>query len=279
MITAEFLTELNRFNLVIAKRVTSRFVGSRMSIRSGQGLTFEDHRIYVPGDDYRAIDWKIYGRTDKLHVRRYEEEKSLTVFTVTDSSGSMQYKKKWDYAAMLSVGFAYLTMRDNEKFQFATFSESFLPFRAFRGRNHLGRMIDHLNDLNVGGKSSFLPHVMKLNKMIHSRSLVVVISDFLYDIEEIKSGLLQLSKHDVKIIQLLDQDEVEMPYVGEFKLKDTETGGMLKTFVSNRFKQNYKANLKEHCDAIKNLCDKTGIQYILCNTGEDIFDIFYRALN
>ena len=74
MITAEFLDQLARFNLVIQKRVTSNYIGTRNSISIGHGLTFEDHKQYAPGDDYRRIDWRVYGRTDKLHIRRYEEE-------------------------------------------------------------------------------------------------------------------------------------------------------------------------------------------------------------
>ena len=94
MISDDFLDQLNRFNLVVQKRVTSNYVGTRESVAMGHGLTFEDHQQYTPGDDYRRIDWKVYGRTDKLHVRRFEEERSLTVHILTDASASMKFKKK-----------------------------------------------------------------------------------------------------------------------------------------------------------------------------------------
>lgn len=279
MISGEFLDQLGRFSLIVHKKVTSRFTGSRESVTIGHGLTFEDHRQYAPGDDYRSIDWKVYGRTDKLHVRRFEEEKSLTIFIATDNSASMKYKKKWDYASMLSVGFAYIAMKGNEKFQFATFAERFKPFKPKRGRQHLARMIDHLNKLDVSGQSALLRHAMQINKMIGSRSMVILISDFLYDVEEIKPALVLLSKHDLKVIQLLDKDEVELPMTGEFKLQDAETGIQMKTYISNRSKTSYQHKVKDHADAIKKLCNQLGVAYVFAHTGEDIFDIFYRALN
>ena len=127
MIDISFLKELDRFNLVLKKRVLSRYQGERQSHAEGQGLVFADYKDYVPGDDFRAIDWRVYARTDKLHVRRYEEERSLSSHVIVDYSSSMDFGKgvtKADYAAMLGLGFAYLALRENEKFQFSTFSES-----------------------------------------------------------------------------------------------------------------------------------------------------------
>ena len=119
MITTEFLDELSRFNLVVQKRVTSNYIGPRKSIAAGRGLTFKEHRPYAPGDDIRLIDWKVFARTDDLHIKTFEEERNLTVHSIIDTSASMGFGKpvsKFDYAAMLGVGFGYLAMRENEKF-------------------------------------------------------------------------------------------------------------------------------------------------------------------
>src|SRR3989338_6692961 len=120
MINTDFLNQLDRFHLVIKKRVTSNYIGPRRSVALGRGLTFKEHREYAPGDDIRLIDWKVFARTDDLHIKTFEEERNLTVHVIMDSSASMGFGKpvsKFDYAAMLGVGFAYLAMRDNEKFQ------------------------------------------------------------------------------------------------------------------------------------------------------------------
>ena len=132
MINTDFLDQLDRFHLVVKKRVTSSYVGPRKSIIAGRGLTFKDHRIYSPGDDIRLIDWKVFGRTDDLYIKTFEEERNLTAHIIMDSSASMGFGKpisKFDYAAMLGVGFAYLSMRENERFQFSTFSEKLDVFQ------------------------------------------------------------------------------------------------------------------------------------------------------
>src|SRR3972149_8491344 len=126
MISTDFFEQLDRFHLVIKKRVTSSYMGPRKSVATGRGLMFKEHRIYSPGDDIRLIDWKVFARTDDLYIKTFEEERNLTVHIIMDASASMGFGKpvsKFDYAAMLGVGFAYLAMRDNEKFQFSTFSE------------------------------------------------------------------------------------------------------------------------------------------------------------
>jgi len=113
MISTEFLDQLTKFHLIVSKRVTSQYAGPRKSIAMGKGIIFKDHRIYAPGDDFRAIDWKVYARTDDLYVKNYEEERNLAVHIIVDSSGSMDYGKprsKFDYASMLGVGFAYLAL-------------------------------------------------------------------------------------------------------------------------------------------------------------------------
>ncbi len=278
MISAEFLDQLARFNLVIQKRVTSNYVGTRSSINIGHGLTFEDHKQYVPGDDFRRIDWRVYGRTDKLHIRRFEEERSLTIHIITDASASMKFEKKWDYASMLSVGFAYLTMRENEKFQFSTFSENVQSFKPQRGRSHLAHMIDEMNSLKVEGESQFLKAIRQIKRTIGARSLVIIISDFLYPIEEIETGLSLLEKNDVKVVMLLDKKEYYLDYKGEYKMKDSETRSILRTFVSPRLGIQYKSKLDEHIGKVRKICTDTHSDFTLITTDKPIFDAFFEVL-
>ena len=119
MIDISFLSQLKRFHIIVNKRITSSFVGQRRSHSTGQGIVVSDFRPYGPGDDYRAIDWNIYARTDEFFVKRYEEERNLTTHVLLDVSKSMDYgtkNKKFEYAAMLALGFAYLSARNNERF-------------------------------------------------------------------------------------------------------------------------------------------------------------------
>lgn len=278
MISDEFLDQLGRFNLVVQKRVTSNYIGTRDSLATGHGLTFEDHKPYAFGDDYRRIDWKVYGRTDKLHIRRFEEERSLTVHILTDASASMRFKKKWDYASMLTVGLAYLTLKENEKFQLSTFAEEINSIRPKRGRSHLAQMIDTLNNMKPSGKTDLVRAARTIKKSIFSRSMVVIISDFLYPLEDIKTALALLSKNDLRVVMLLDQAEYDLDFRGEFRLTDSESKSILKTFISPKLRTGYKGRLKQHIAEVKRTVESMGGEFHFVTTGMSIFDAFWEIL-
>jgi len=281
MISTEFLDQLDRFHLVIKKRVTSNYMGPRRSIATGRGLTFKEHRIYSPGDDIRLIDWKVFARTDDLHIKTFEEERNLTVHTIIDSSASMGFGKplsKFDYAAMIGTGFAYLAMRENERFQFSTFSEKFDIFQPKRGMSQLANMVFHLNNVKTHGHSKMLEAMVQYKKLVGSRSLLVLVSDFLLNIDEIIESLYMLGDHEIKIIQVLDPIEKELKYHGDYKLIDSETQNRLRTYISPRLRVEYQQKLDSHSAKIEETCSRLGMHFFQLTTDTPIFDAFYRVL-
>ncbi len=281
MITPDFLPALKRFNLVVRKRVTSSFIGSRQSTQPGRGSTLRDHRQYAEGDDFRLIDWKVYARTDHLYIKRFEEERSLTVHVITDKSESMNYGDvvtKFDYAAMIGVGFAYLAMRENEKFRFSTFSDDLEVFQLRRGMAHLAMMIDHLNKAKTKGGSNFLECMRKYKKTLGSRSMIVVISDFLVDYKEIEEGLSLFANHDLKVIQVLDPKEKSLALEGDLKLLDLETKQEIQTFITPSNRQQYLGKLEDHIASIEKLCTKLDADYSLVITDKPVFESFFDIL-
>lgn len=281
MINTDFLKQLDRFHLVVKKRVTSNYIGPRRSIAAGRGLTFKDHRIYSPGDDIRLIDWKVFARTDDLYVKTYEEDRNLTVHIIMDCSASMGFGKplsKFDYTAMLGVGFGFLSMKDNEKFQFSTFAEKLDVFQPRRGMSQLASMVFHLNNIKNGGNSKILDSIIQYKKLVGSRSLLVLISDFLMDIDKVIESLYILGDHEVKIIQILDPIEKKFTMQGDFKLIDSESKQMLRTYISPRLRVKYQQMLDSHMAKIEETCNKLGFRFYSITTDTPIFDAFYRVL-
>jgi len=281
MINTGFLNELDRFHLVVKKRVTSKYSGPRRSIANGRGLTFKEHRIYAPGDDIKLLDWKIYARTDGLYIKTFEEERSLTVHTILDSSASMGFGKptsKFDYASMIAVGFGYLAMKENEKFQYSTFAEDFETFQSRRGMSQLAAMVFHLNNVKTSGHSKLMDSIFQYKKFVGNRSLLVLISDFLLDIDEIIRALYSLGDHEIKIIQVLDPIEKHLKYSGDFKLVDSESGSILRTYVSPRMRVKYQQQLDSHCAKIEETCNKLGFNFFQITTDTPVFESFYRVL-
>lgn len=281
MIDTSFLHELDRFSLIIRKRVTSKYTGPRKSVAMGRGLIFRDHRLYAPGDDFRSIDWKVYARTDNLYIKNFEEDRNLVVHIIIDCSNSMNYGKpitKFEYASMIGIGFAYLAMKENEKFQFSTFSNNLEVFQPKRGRSQLAAMIHHLNNLKTGGISKIKDSMMQYRKLIGGRSMVILISDFLIDLKEIKDALYAIGSHEVKVVQVLDPVEKELKIEGDFKLKDSESSMKMKTFISPRLRNVYTGLLEDHSAKVGKECDAMGLGFYQFTTDRSIFDAFYKMM-
>jgi len=282
MIEDDFVKHLDRMSLLISKRVSSNYVGERQSIQSGKGSLFKDHRIYVPGDDFRDIDWKVYGRTDKLHIKRYEEDKSLAVHIIIDSSKSMDYKSgdttKFEYSAMLGLAFAYMTMKNNEKFVLSTFSDSLDVFIPKRGRRQFVKAIDYLKEKEAKGSTNFEESLLGYLKKIESRSMIVIVSDFFYDLNEIKRSLSRFKNSEIRLIQVLDPVESSMNLKGDLKLKDLETGQVIRSFMDNLAKKTYFKKKEEHNTKLKWIADSMGARFYSFSTEQPIFDSIYEVL-
>ena len=281
MIDTDFLKQLDRFNLVLKKRVHSAYSGSREARNPGSGLVFRDYREYTQGDDFRKIDWRVYGRTNKYFIRRFEEERNLTLHIIVDASASMDFgkpKKKFEYASMLGLGFAYIALKNNEKFEFTTFSDRLVPVKAKKGVNQIIAIIDSLNEANLSGKSNLKDSLFSYKKLIKTKSMVVIISDFLFDLDELKEALSRFKKHEVFLIQVLDPMEWKFNLTGDYKLVDSESKFSIKTLISNRLRNKYKLALEEHINEIKRFSDQISAKYTCVTTDIDVFDSFYNVI-
>jgi len=278
MIDTKFLDQLKRFNLIIQKRVTSSLAGQRRSIAKGRGLIFSDHRIYSPGDDFRTIDWKVYARTDNLYIKNYEEERNVTVHIILDVSKSMDFNTKFDYASMIGVGFAYLAAKSNEKVHFATFADDINVFQSYRGMTQLMAIVKYLNEIKPKGISNIDEAFTIYKKYLGTRAMIIIISDFLINIEKIKHALHLLGKHDIKVIQVLDPVEKSFRLEGDFELKDSETNDKMKTNISPMLRMQYQKLLENHVAEIQKTCRSLGVSFYQITTDTPIFDAFYRIV-
>ena len=281
MIDLSYLKELDRFNLIIRKRVTSNYSGPRKSLAFGRGMVFKDHRIYAPGDDFRGIDWKVFARTDHLYIKNYEEERNLTVHVIVDCSKSMDFGKgisKFEYASMLGVGFAYLAMKQNERFVFSTFSDQIDVFQPRRGMSQLATMVFYLNNLKLRGQSKIKEMMSDYRKTIKSRSLVFLISDYLINLEDIREALYALGHNEVKAIQILDPVEKNLKFEGDFKLKDSETNQMMELNINPRLRSTYQDLLNDHSSKISEICSQLGVPFTSLTTDTSIYEAFFKIL-
>lgn len=281
VIDTSFLRSLDRLQIILKKRVHAQTQGARQANAYGQGLVFQDYKMYVPGDDFRHIDWNVFARTDKFFIRRFEEERNMVVHILVDSSGSMNYGRgttKFEYAAQIGLGFAYMSMRRNERFTFATFADKTDPLPPRKGANQLIHILDHVAEMKVKGESNFREAIDDYKKNIHGRSLIVLISDFLYNLEEVREMLRRYEKSELYVIQVLDPVERELTLAGDVMLEDVETKEKLRTFISRRLKSEYQEKLSEHIYALKEIAEESDAVFVSVTSDTPIFETFYHLL-
>jgi uncharacterized protein (DUF58 family) len=275
----EFFKELERFSLLVKKRVSTAYSGGRKSLRFGHGISPVGYREYRKGDDFKLIDWKAYARTEKLYIREHEEERSLVVHILLDGSGSMSYEGKFAFASRLAAGFAYLATLENEKYALSLFCKRLYAGEPKRGRIKLFQSIDELDKVQPHGGTNLKPVIDQFESLITTTSLVVLVSDFLGDTDEILSGIYRLSRHDLVVIQVLAPEEVELRFGGDVKFVDAETRQPLVTRLTEGERKEYLRKLEEHNSRIRAACNQVGADFFSFRTDRPIFEAFTEMLS
>ena len=270
----DFLAELDRFTLLVRKRVSTTFTGARRSVKVGRGISPVGYREYRKGDDFKFVDWKVYGRTEKLYVREHEEEKSLAVHILLDASSSMGFGEKFAFASMVSVGFAYMAIKENEKFSISKFSEMLEPGETRGGRRSLFIAMEDLDRTAPSGGTDFKRTAEQFDLAIRSTSLVVVISDFLDDVESLVNGIYKLSAHDLILIQVLDPAEAALDFQGDLRFIDMESKGSVLTRVTDGVREEYIERMREHGARIREACSAVGADFFSYSADTPIFEAF-----
>jgi uncharacterized protein (DUF58 family) len=276
-----FLEELARFDTSRRRETTARRRGEQESPDLGEGLTFADYRRYVPGDDVRLVDWRVYARTEEYYVKQYEAERNLTVHVLVDASASMGFgdadADKFDVGAKLGLGFAALLAEEGNDFRVSTFGETHDRLDGGRStRGELLRTIEVLNEVEPAGRADVEAALEAYEGTIGSRSLVVVASDFLDDPDAVEAGLGALARNDVVAAQVLAPAELDPDARGDTRFEDPETGDRLRTYFGERLARGYRARLDDHVDDVAARAETYGVEHALVDTGEDFFDAFDR---
>ena len=215
-----------------ARTVVEGFLsGLHRSPYKGFSVEFAEYRQYLPGDDLSTLDWKVYARTDRHYVKKYEEETNLECHLLVDQSASMGYKgaapmSKLEYGSVLAASLAFLMNRQRDATGLISFDEKIrfrLPAAARPG--HLHAVLLALERLQPGQRSNVGRPLHQLAEALVKRSLVVLISDLLDDPEPVVKGLrhLKFRGTDVVVFQVLDPHELTFPFRGAAKFKDVET--------------------------------------------------------
>ena len=217
-----------------ARAIVEGYVsGLHRSPFRGFSVEFAEHREYVPGDDIRFLDWKVFGKTDRLYIKRYEEETNLEAHLLVDASASMRYRSaddegpsKFEYACWSAAALAWLITNQQDAAGLVLFDEKVrLKLPAKSGAGHLRNIIHELESAEPEQASGIGRALSEAGEAINRRGLVVLFSDLMDDPKEIARGLRQIRHrgHDVLLFHLLAEDEVKFPFQRLTRFEGLET--------------------------------------------------------
>jgi uncharacterized protein (DUF58 family) len=261
-----------------ARTIVEGFLsGLHRSPFKGFSVEFAEYRQYMPGDDLSSIDWKVYARSDRYYVKKFEEETNLNCYLLLDVSASMGYGRrggatKFAYGQMLAASLAYLMNRQRDAVALAAFDEAIVDMLAPSARpGHLRSLLVMLDRLRLGHRTDVSKPLHVLADAVKKRGMVVLISDLLDEPERVIDGLrhFRFRGTDVVVFHIMDPDELTFPFERASKFRDMEAGDELMA-VPSVVRAAYLSELERVLDVYKRELRSMGIDYQLLNTSESL---------
>ena len=270
---------------LIAKSVVEGFIaGLHRSPYFGFSLDFAEYRAYTPGDDLRQFDWKVFARTDKSFVKKYEGDPNTRLYLLLDSSQSMAFSSqkvnKFDYGRYLAASLAYLARKQKDAVGLLMFNSGIVKYIPPRTRfAHYQTVLYELQEAETGQQTDIAAAMNRLAELTRRRSLVVLISDF-YESPKKVADVLRFFHHrgtDLVLFHLLDPSELEPPFTEVSTLEDMETGEVLP--FSPEAHGEYLEQLGGHREKLKTLCTELSADYQVLDTSEPLDRALYCYLS
>jgi len=287
-LTPEIIQKIRRIEIRTRRLVNDSFAGEYHAVFKGRGMEFDEARQYQHGDEVRTIDWKVSARTGQLFVKRYIEERELTVMLVVDLSASGQFgtvdRFKRAIAAELAAALSFCAITNNDKVGLLIFTdrvELYIPPR--KGRRHVLRLIRELLAFEPDGRGTDIKLALDtINLILKRKSIIFLVSDFLVPLESYYP-VLQVSnrRHDLIAVTLSDPGEHHLPKVGILTIQDAETGEIQEIDTSNpRIQREFARTINNLMYERERLFRRAKIDQIDVTTDQDyvtpLMDFFER---
>ncbi len=272
----EVLARIVRLGLRAERVVEGTISGLHRSPLHGVSVEFADYREYTPGDDLKRLDWRAYARSNRFYIKNYEEESNLRATLLLDASASMRYGRgamtKFDYAATLAASLAALCVKQRDAVGLVLADEAERAFlRPAATQAQLAKILDVLERAKPDRQTELGSIMSQVCDKIRGRGLVIVISDLLLDLDKFYSSLgrLQHQGHAVLVFQILDPEEIELPFKDSVLFKDIE--GAEELFAEPwAFRKAYRLAMEQFIDEVAQRCRFCGIDHLLMRTDQDL---------
>lgn len=270
------LAAIGRLDLIARTVVEGFLIGLHKSPYHGLSHEFAEHRPYIAGDEFRRVDWRVYGRTDRLFVKEFDEETNVTVHFLFDASGSLAFSpndvSKCDYGRFLLAALAYLSIRQNDRAGLVCFDGEVRERIATRGgQRHLHAILAALGRVQATGSTSLGATVLREASQWKRRGLLVLVSDLYDEREPIVDAIARIRRvgHDVIVFHLLDRVERLLNQRGTFEFRDLETGETL-VADTERIRKGYIKRVTDQRAYFQREFERTGAEYVELDTSEPL---------
>ena len=263
--TSDFLAQLERLTLASRRAFRGRSRGERRSPRKGHSVEFCDYRAYGVGDDLRYVDWNVYGRLDRLHVKLFVDEEDLCLHLLVDASRSMDFGRptKLAYAIRLAAALGFVGLVNLERVGVAVVRERLSEgWPPTRGRSQFPALLDFLGGVRSAGATSLNDGLGHYAMRAREPGIAVLISD-LMDPQGFENGVRALleRRFEVHVVHLLDAAELNPTFGGDLRLQDSETGEVRELTVDGETLREYRQRLHQFLDRIEAFCRSQEIGY------------------
>ena len=284
-IDSETLNRLAGRGIAPRGLVLGTLAGNHKSPLSGFAVEFASHREYVPGDDPKHIDWRVYFTRDKYFIKQYEMETNLVCHIVLDTSASMRYgegpQQKLLAAARLATTLGYAVVRQGDKVSLSTFDESVLAFvPPSNTMAQIVRITEHLDTIEPLRKTRLPECLVDLCGRMGRRAIVLIFSDCFTDIARLEESLqrLRYSQHEVVIFQVIHPDELRFDFEGTVKFRGLETTDELLTQPAE-LRLRYLAALERFNGRLEEACLRNRVERVVVDTGRNQAEVVVDYIN
>jgi len=272
------LAKLNGLDLKARLIVEGYVSGLHKSPFRGFSIEFAEHREYVPGDDLRYVDWKVFGKSDRIYLKQYEEETNFACWFLVDTSESMSYRSegtplsKLDYARHVAAALSYLVLNQQDAAGLATFDRGVRSFvRAATQPTHLKQLCHVMDADGTGDDTALGPILHELAERIRQRGVVVLLSDLFDDIEALQLGLKHLRhrRHEVIVLQVIDPAEQDFPFADPTLFKGLE--GLPELMTEPRsLREAYQREFEHFLGEVRGLCRDLHMDHVVLRTDQPL---------
>ena len=276
----EVLSRISNLKMTAVNLVEGLLTGQHRSLHKGSSVEFAEYKDYSPGDEIRHIDWKVAGKTDKYHVKQFQQSTNLKCTILLDASGSMDYDsplkehtpKKMEYARNLVSALSYLLLKQFDAVGLTLFNDQVIEHIPPRSKaSHFKNILYGLANITPQGSTDIVEVLVGLSERLPKRSMLILVSDFFIQNQDLQKSLKLLCSRGIEVVlfHVLHPDEMHLPFEGDIVFESLEADHSI-GLDPHDIQEEYQSMIRTHINLLKENCNGLGVDYVFLDTSESL---------